>query len=76
MRLPNHQNSYVMYLVTVFREEKISRPIRHLFNMLGQELDRKNAKEAGHERQLTQLRHDIEEAKSNKRKKITFDPNR
>ena len=63
-------------LNNVFREEKISRPIRHLFNKLGQELDCKNAREAGHEQQLTLLQHDIEEAKPKKRKKITFDPNR
>ena len=57
-------------LNNVFRKEKISRPIRHLFNKLGQELNRKNAREAGHERQLTLLQHDIEEAKPKKRKKL------
>ena len=57
-------------LNNVFREEKISRPIRHLFNKLGQELDRENAREAGHERQLTLLQHDMEEAKPKKRKKL------
>ena len=57
-------------LNNVFSEEKISRPIRHLFNKLGQKLDCKNAREADHERQLTLLQHDIEEAEPKKRKKL------
>ena len=63
-------------LNTFFREEKLSRPVRHLFNILGQELDRRNSKEADLEQQLALLEHDLEEAKPKKRKQITFDPNR
>jgi len=63
-------------LNTFFHEEKFSRSVRHLFNMIGQEMDRVNTQTACNERQLTLLQYDIKEAKPKKRKKITFDPNR
>ena len=60
-------------LSTVFADEKISQPVRHLFSRLGQEMDCQNAKLARYERQLTQLRHELEEVKSNKRQKVAID---
>ena len=62
-------------LNTVFRDEKISRPVRHLLNRIGQEMDLKNARTALCEQELEQIQNDLDEVRSKKRQKVAHGSN-